>query len=418
MRRALLTIAFSILAVWPATAQVTGRAVVLDSDRFSIGDRIFQLNGVDGFEPHQFCFVDGRPWACGSSAIRALQTLLGPAVVTCNPTGEIAGEVEFAVCTIGEDDIADIVVKEGWALAYSPQSTAYVDAQEQARARDVGVWQGAFVEPWTYREDMAAIERRYAELTMEILLTEAEQILPVDRSDIGIFQGFEITLGVEAPELEYRIGRIAAGFIVDAIETRAIFTWDTPALALATWRQSVLASMRGRSLGSIWVSLAERPNRLIQVEDTDGYYAAMIESASSWIEQGRQPILLVVSRSLPEWVGKWFLDGAPEGAEIVLKDVGAPAYLGTIDGVDVYVGPSPRGASFLFPDDLLVEVAYSVNSAGDILTVELDRAQGLDEMVFRYSQSIEWLGDVVVWLGYPVPELDVEDIYNPALGEE
>jgi hypothetical protein len=43
------------------------------------------------------------------------------------------------------------MVREGWALAYVKYSSAYVSVEEQARTRQSGLWQGAFIAPWDWR---------------------------------------------------------------------------------------------------------------------------------------------------------------------------------------------------------------------------------------------------------------------------
>ena len=41
---------------------------------------------------------------------------------------------------------------EGLALAYRRYSRDYVEAEKEARKRNVGMWQGEFVKPWDWRK--------------------------------------------------------------------------------------------------------------------------------------------------------------------------------------------------------------------------------------------------------------------------
>jgi hypothetical protein len=43
------------------------------------------------------------------------------------------------------------MVREGWALAYVKYSSAYVAVEDEARTRQSGLWQGAFIAPWDWR---------------------------------------------------------------------------------------------------------------------------------------------------------------------------------------------------------------------------------------------------------------------------
>jgi len=43
------------------------------------------------------------------------------------------------------------MVKRGWALAYRRCSKGYIDGEEDASNRKVGMWQGEFMKPWQWR---------------------------------------------------------------------------------------------------------------------------------------------------------------------------------------------------------------------------------------------------------------------------
>jgi hypothetical protein len=128
----------------------------------------------------------------------------------------------------------------------------------------------------------------------------------------------------------------------------------------------------------------------------------MRRHAAPWIEQGRQPVLLVNAPMLPPWIGGWFRGHAPARAEITAKtDIETEGYLGTVDGIDVYVGRTSGRDSLLLPEDILVSAGYRTNADGGILAIEPDSADDLGELVFRYSIALEWKPDTIVWLHYP-----------------
>jgi hypothetical protein len=43
------------------------------------------------------------------------------------------------------------MVQQGWALAYVQYSSAYRQVEEDVRANQRGLWQGAFIAPWGWR---------------------------------------------------------------------------------------------------------------------------------------------------------------------------------------------------------------------------------------------------------------------------
>ena len=239
MRRAVPAFILIALGVVPAAAQSTGAAVVLSSDLIAVNGQVHRLHGVDGLELHQFCFVNGQPWACGAAATRALQTLLDLEPVTCTPTGGQGAAESYSVCTMRLGDIAEIMIQRGWAIADPSQSDRYVATEATAREAGAGAWGGLFIEPWVYRQDMAAIQDRHAERVGAAMLAEAEAALGEGRGGIPVFEGFVLFRGGGAVEQELRVAVPAAGYMLSAIEAGETFSWYAMARALERWRVAV-----------------------------------------------------------------------------------------------------------------------------------------------------------------------------------
>lgn len=103
---------------------------------------------------------------------------------------------------------------------------------------------------------------------------------------------------------------------------------------------------------------------------------------------------------LPNWVRGWFAGQPPTGAEISRRaEVADPAYLGTIDGVDVYVGPGQKRAAILVPSDLLSAVIYQKDADGQVLALQVDPAT--NEWVLGYRMALRWRDDTPTWLAFP-----------------
>lgn len=151
-----------LLALWcaAATAQpapVTGRAAARQADQIVVGNQIISLYGIDAPDADQDrqCSAGGRPYGCFSNAKRALEILLDLGPVSCLDTGERNWlDVPYMVCTVRNEDIAEALVKQGWAFAFLPQSNQYVAAEAEARTGKKGLWQDGirFVKPWEWRE--------------------------------------------------------------------------------------------------------------------------------------------------------------------------------------------------------------------------------------------------------------------------
>jgi endonuclease YncB( thermonuclease family) len=403
LRQTILAVAASALAATAAHGQVTGRATPLGADTLRISGQVFQLAGIDAVEFHQSCFVDGRPWTCGVSAVRAFQTLVDPVVVTCTPAGRGESDLALAVCTSDEGDLAEIMVRQGWARAFGVGAENYAEAEQQARADATGIWQGHFVDPWDFREDIASIERAYALRAAADLAREAEQLLVIGGDDPIMFDGFATRRADGAndiPVAEIIIGELPAGAIRNTVGPEDIFQWATAAGALRAWREELFNVMAQAAPAAFWTELNGRPGPTVEATDATAFYQAMSEWAESLIGNGRQPVLLISSTQSPEWIRDWLSGSPPEGAIVSRKEDAAASYRGTIDGVDVHTGPAPLNTALIFPADTIVGVTYGEVIAGSFVTIDIDPGNA-DQLVLRYSRAIEWSADLVLRVTFP-----------------
>jgi len=78
---ALLTIVANDLCL---SADLAGRASVIDADTIEIHGQRIRLHGVDAPEKGQECFQpDGSPWRCGQRGALALADFIGESPVSC-----------------------------------------------------------------------------------------------------------------------------------------------------------------------------------------------------------------------------------------------------------------------------------------------------------------------------------------------
>jgi len=125
---------------------------VIDGDTLVIQGQNIRLEGIDAPESGQRCGTSGHEWACGQEASVALSNWLAEKQVSCSPKSKDRYGRTLARCFVGASDIQSWLVANGWALAYRKYSTDYVDTEDMAKARKVGLWQGEFIAPWEWRE--------------------------------------------------------------------------------------------------------------------------------------------------------------------------------------------------------------------------------------------------------------------------
>lgn len=153
----------------PASAQVYfGSAQAVDGDSLDMGETRFRLFGIDAVEARQTCNRGGETWNCGEDATIALRSMVDGKSVNCMQRGADPYGRVVASCTVNGRDLAEQMVRMGYAVALREFSSAYVPAEEEARSRGVGIWGSEFLVPSEYRagdpsitaENEASIARR------------------------------------------------------------------------------------------------------------------------------------------------------------------------------------------------------------------------------------------------------------------
>jgi len=145
-------------------------ANAIDGETLFINDVELQLIGIDAMEPDQTCLDSaGAEYACGREATRALQMLVAERPIICLPLFAVSSSRIVGSCNLlpegtplpsGPDDfiasdrrnsLSGRMVRSGHALAVG-LGRQYLEAEQRGAQQDrVGIWQGAFEPPWTYR---------------------------------------------------------------------------------------------------------------------------------------------------------------------------------------------------------------------------------------------------------------------------
>jgi endonuclease YncB( thermonuclease family) len=133
-------------------ADLSGVPRVVDGDTLVIGATKVRLEGIDAPETDQVCLnANGVRWTCGFDARNQLAAHIGSRAISCSPNGTDAYKRTLAICSLAGEDLNAWMVQQDWALAYVRYSTAYRKVEEDARANQRGLWQGAFMAPWDWR---------------------------------------------------------------------------------------------------------------------------------------------------------------------------------------------------------------------------------------------------------------------------
>jgi endonuclease YncB( thermonuclease family) len=148
-------------AIPDATGVYAGTGEAVEGDVLAIGRTRFLLYGIDTVEPGQLCSINGEVWECWPAVLRGLQTVLSEGEVRCTPIGggDPFGRV-LALCEVNGESVNRRLVQMGFAIAVPEEMPEYLAVEEEARAQQIGLWQGAFMSPEEWRAARGILMRR------------------------------------------------------------------------------------------------------------------------------------------------------------------------------------------------------------------------------------------------------------------
>ena len=147
-----LALICSLTFATAASADVSGRARIVDGDTLVINEERIRLHGIDAPEQRQTCLNGNKEWACGVQSTDALERMIAERNVHCVGDKRDRYKRLIAVCYVGSINLNKKMVSEGWALAYRRYSKDYILEENAAQAAKMGMWRGEFLAPWDWRK--------------------------------------------------------------------------------------------------------------------------------------------------------------------------------------------------------------------------------------------------------------------------
>ena len=143
-------------------------ANAIDGETLYMNGLELNLFGIDAVERNQTCHDrSGAEYPCGQIATQALQELVQEAMVVCFPLVGIDARRVLALCELQGDDtpndpddfiggfransLSRIMIENGHAIGIGIGSNVFEKEQIQAQTLRVGIWQGSFLPPRTWR---------------------------------------------------------------------------------------------------------------------------------------------------------------------------------------------------------------------------------------------------------------------------
>lgn len=132
-----------------------------DGDSFALhgsgSERRVRLYGIDAPEAMQQCQNAKRQcYPCGQHAKKYLHSLTYNQNIRCDTHRKDQYGRALATCYQNKRDLGLLMIQAGWAIAYyrdylDAENRKYLFAEMKARMRKIGIWQGDFEKPYTWR---------------------------------------------------------------------------------------------------------------------------------------------------------------------------------------------------------------------------------------------------------------------------
>lgn len=161
----LLAVASAYLADYNSE-EVFGVARIIDGDSISVAGREIRLQGIDAPEFGQTCQTskaDAQSYPCGKKAADYLRQLISDDEIYCLGNDYDKYQRFLARCRLGDMQINQTMVAEGWAVAFGD----YDREESVARRNRKGLWQGDFSLPADWRR--SELEKRHSNWLSNLL---------------------------------------------------------------------------------------------------------------------------------------------------------------------------------------------------------------------------------------------------------
>ena len=125
---------------------------IIDGDTIHLNSEKIRFTGIDTPELKQTCNKDNEIIYCGIKARQLLIDKIGKNKVHCVREGKDQYKRTLAECFVNEDSLSEFLVREGYAFAYRKYSKKFINDEDFAKKKNIGMWSMKFEYPWDWRK--------------------------------------------------------------------------------------------------------------------------------------------------------------------------------------------------------------------------------------------------------------------------
>lgn len=150
----IMKILISIIIILISFPALAGQSIVVDGDTLEIAGIKYRLHGIDTPEAGQKCSkLGGGTWKCGDAATATLVRLTAGKNIDCDDRGQDDFNRTISVCKANGVDINATMVRLGYAWAFRKFSIDYIEQENEAKSKQLGVWQAPTQTAEEFRAD-------------------------------------------------------------------------------------------------------------------------------------------------------------------------------------------------------------------------------------------------------------------------
>tara|TARA_B100000614_G_scaffold22976_1_gene18161 strand:- start:92 stop:547 length:456 start_codon:yes stop_codon:yes gene_type:complete len=127
---------------------------VIDGDTIVLNGEKIRFSGIDTPELKQTCLKDNEEVGCGMLAKKLLVKKIGNNTPICIGKKKDFYKRTLAECFVNGESLSKFLVRSGYAFAYRKYSTKFIEDENYAKTKKLGMWSMTFQYPWDFRKSL------------------------------------------------------------------------------------------------------------------------------------------------------------------------------------------------------------------------------------------------------------------------
>ena len=125
---------------------------IIDGDTIHLNGEKIRFTGIDTPELKQTCNKNNEVIYCGIKAKELLIKKIGTNKVQCVREGKDQYNRSLAECFVNNQSLSSFLVRSGYAFAFRRYSKKFIEDENYAKSKKLGMWSMEFDYPWDWRK--------------------------------------------------------------------------------------------------------------------------------------------------------------------------------------------------------------------------------------------------------------------------